>query len=290
MSTDVIIHFVTSRGADQASNSQVVHAQTGGRLMCIDGSRRGADPFVAGATAFSPRQLADAFAASMAATQGGLIEVRPAHSAAVIKFMKERPGTLESIRSVLVSVSPDEPSQQQTVSIIDELVEAGMNGGQLRLIFSGTCQGDRMDDAFAHVLDRLRSTQFPYCTQEAVFCGSRLIEDAREHQLPLALVLNQVIDFEAELEFARNSGLEESVLTRLAHQVLAQRSLLAAQADIKAFVGKLRLSSAVGKEWLHQMERAWRLSKPAPPVPAQSGDPGYSHLEDAQEEPSVIER
>jgi hypothetical protein len=288
MTANVVIHFTTSRSPDQACNSQVVHSQIGGRLMYIDTPRRAGEPFVAGAIPFSPKRLEDVFATAMASAQGGLIEVMPPHTAAVIDFMKDRPGTIESIKAVLVSVTRDEPAQRQTTTMIDELVAARMDGEQLRVIFSGPCPEGSMEAGFAHVLGRLRNGQFPHCTHEAVFRGSRALGNARECQLPVALVLNHMVDFEAELGLARNRGEEESVLHQLALKVLAQRSLLATQAEINVFLDKLKLSPAVSKEWLDDMQRVWLLSKPTLPVIAQSGNAGRSPPEEGEEELTTI--
>jgi hypothetical protein len=279
MTANVVFHFSTSRSPDQASNAQIVHSQIGGRLMCVDTPRRACDPLVAGAVLFSPRRLEDVFASAMASAHGGVIDVVPAHAAAMIDFMKQHPGTIESMGAILISVDWEDSSLRQLTVFIDALVTAGMRDEQLRVIFSGRCLDARMETAFAHLLGRHRNAQFPNCTVEAVLSATGALESAREHQLPIALILNDMVDFEAELVHARSTGADESTLRQLARKVLAQRKLLTALAQIRILVDSLRLPRAVGRQWLDEMLHAWLLAKPA--LPAIAG-PGNASLPDPE--------
>jgi hypothetical protein len=289
MTANVVIHLSTSRSPDQAWNAQVVHSQTGGRLMCVDTPRRAGEPPVAGAAIFSPRRMEDVFATAMASPHGGVIDVMPPHSAAIIDFMKQRPGTVESMSAFVVSVARHESSQRQVTELIEELVTARMHGDQLRLIFVDAHPEGSMETDYSHLLGRLRLAEFPHCTTEAFFAASSTLESAREYQLPLALVLNQMVDFEAELGIARSTGAPQSTLHQLALKVLAQRKLLAARAEINLFFDRLLLSRAADTQWLDEMLHAWRLANPEQSAIT---EPAGTNLHDGQrsdEQSDIVE-
>jgi hypothetical protein len=204
----------------------ILQSLLGGSLIRVEAqaprSPAHADPFV---TRVRPERLQQLYYSVASARQICTALVAGPCVDAVLQFLGDHQGTTDDFARILCSASPDPSSQKTAIQTITCLLEMGVQPNQIGLVCVQTPAGTPVAQAFPE-LARLRDERLPNLAFEVILEESSVFRRAREQRIPIAGVLSQQVDFEADLRQARQAGADEASLQVLAKNVLAQRALL----------------------------------------------------------------
>jgi hypothetical protein len=245
----IVAHFQSSNSAAQASVAQLLHAQTGGLLLKpgpLDVN--GDDVSNKAHLTESGNVLEDHYCTMMTSPRGGIIDVSPEDRNAMIGFIQARRHVLVELKTIIVSVSPDTASQQAAVETLSAICAAGVAPAGIRILGTDLPTDARFDDAYPAVVECAREAQITVLP-EAILPVSTSLAKAQQFKMPIATVLNRVVDFETELTAARLNGAPEKIVHTLAHKVIAQRDLLGTADTFKCAAEALGLPRISQDEW-----------------------------------------
>lgn len=244
----IVAHFQSSNSAAQASAAQLLHAQTGGLLLKPGPLAVNSNDANTAHLAESEDALEDHYCTMMTSPRGGIIDVSPEDRDAMIAFIQVRRHVLVELKTIIVSVSPDAASQQAAVETLTAICAAGVAPAGIRILGTDVPADVQFGDVYPAVVEYAREAQITV-SPEAVLPVSTSLSKAQQFKMPIAAVLNRVVDFETELTAARLNSAPEKIVHALAHKVITQRDLLGTADKFKCAAETLGLPCISRDEW-----------------------------------------
>lgn len=249
----------------------ILQSQNGGPLIRVEIQRRIPKQTEAFITWVRPERLHHVYYSVASAPDACNVVVAAPCVAAMLGFLDEHRGTTSDFKLILLTATPLPQSQEIAVQTVNRLLEIGARPEQMGLVLTQAPDTASVRDAFPQ-LAQLRDEHLPELAFEAVVHESSIFARAREHQVPVASVLNGLVDFETALQQARQKGAEESALQALAKKVLVQRSLLAQRDKIGRAFSTLPFPRVSREDWLQ------KASNFNPSLCQETGIPGQDEI------------
>ncbi|WP_322042819.1 hypothetical protein [Paraburkholderia sp. J67] len=243
----IAAHFQSSNSTAQASTAQLLHAQTGG-IMLKPGPLDAYGNRVANAPTENGDALENHYCAMMASRRGGIIDVSPEERQSMIGFIQTRRAILTEMKAIIVSVSPDNDSQNAAIETLTAICEAGVSPSDIRILATDMPQNTGAEDVLSKAFAFAREAGITIVPEAAIPVSTSFAK-ALQFKMPIAAVLNKAVDFETELTVARLNGAPEKITHALAHKVIAQRDLLDSADTFRRVAGLLGLPCISQDEW-----------------------------------------
>jgi hypothetical protein len=235
-----LIVFNSSYDAAERSTGDIINVNVGGSLILVD-SRKTSAPLGPDSVRVRPEKLDEVCCTAGSTQRPCTVQVAADCSGAVLRFMEDFPGTLQDFKAVILSSTPDKDAQEKLVATLQALVSLGMEQTQTRIFLVQAPRNQPMEAAFPVLTAHLQNARVRDVLPPAVLHESAAFSRIREHQLSVAAILNDAIDFHTLREESRQRHDDERVLHELSRKLLAQRALHACRGDIETAFSALRL-------------------------------------------------
>lgn len=246
--TSITVHLQSMHSASQATAAQLIHAGTGGVYCKVGGQETRGHPQANAQPSITASALEEMYCNAMIGRHGGIFDVPPEHAQIMSTFIHERLDVLNELKAVVVSVSPDSASQKVATEALAGIRAAGMDRSRVHLLLTDAPENGDIEHLYLTVLEFAREAQIKV-SADARLTASPLFEKLHQLQLPVAAMLNRIVDYDAELVTARINDAPEKIRLALALKVLAQRSLLATAGDYERVVDALGLPRISKEDW-----------------------------------------
>lgn len=248
MTHQIVVHFQSSNSAAQASVAQIVHAQMGGLLVALTAPVSSDEDPGGAHSAGKEHTPEESYCYLMAAPRGGIIDVTRDQAKAMTEFITLRRPVLSELKTIIVSTSPDAESQSNAVETLAAILAAGVDRSFIRILLADASTNAQVDDLYAAVVNCAREAEIAVA-HEAMLPVAAPLAKIQQLKMPIAAVLNRVVNFETELTAARLNSAPEKVVHALAHKVLAQRDLLETTGTLQRLADALGLPRISQEEW-----------------------------------------
>lgn len=238
MSSQFILHLQTGSDASNQTMAPLLQTWLDGDLFIVGDRRRAADPGLA--HSIKPSRIEDGLSLVMASPRLALIDVSYDYCGEFLGFVQDHPGTAGQIKFCIITAGAD--AVPTSVELVQAVLQTGVSLDQIRVVVAGV---DMSSDS-PREPQTLRSLH-----EKAADCSivtvptrvARALEKAQRAGLSLSSIFNHEIDYQQQFDNACISGENQDRLQLLAKQLLGQRFLLGATAEIERFVASLSLSS-----------------------------------------------
>lgn len=252
MEHHIAVLIRSSSSAVHACAAPILHASTGGTYYKLCAEKAPVEHQGKAQPAITAQALENLYYSAMSSKRGAIFDVPVEHIQPMISFLRDTLATLTELKTAIVCTSPDDASQKIARETLDELCAAGMAPSRVQILFTDA-PNTEFEAHYSTVTGFAREAEI-VVSPAATLTESPMFAKAQQLQLPIAAVLNRLIDFDVELAAARRDDAPEKVRLALAARAIIQRSLLAA-ADSGTFdrvVHALGLPRISREEWRNE--------------------------------------
>jgi hypothetical protein len=253
MKHPLALHVRTTRHAAQGLSASLIHSQMGGLRVSIESRARTPSP--PGTLRFRVDQLEEAHVAAASASCC-VMDVAEECWRAFVRFLRDCPGTTSDFTACVLTTTPDELSQTSTIDAANELLAAGMQPAQMRIIYADAPR-ERLPETAYGLLARFveQRAVLEHWRTDAVLSDAPAFSRLQRDHSQLGDLLHGALDFELELERARSAGADEASLREVMRKVLSQRMVLGVVGDIGKVFDTLSLPRMPSSAWREEAER-----------------------------------
>ena len=237
---NAIIVFNTSLDVTERCVGDIIQTRIGGSLYAIE-SRKAQAPVESNAIHVGPDKLEDLYCQIASTQDPCTVQVAIDRLDDLRGFMEKYPGTAGDFRAAVVTTTRSTVSQERAIYAVEQMVRVGMERDKARLLLVHAPRNHPLETIYPKLMEYWKDACAQASGSPAVLYESVAFSKIREHQLPVAAMLNRDFNFQTMLEAARGRGDNEEVLRDLSQKLLAQRALDACRNDIETAMATLRL-------------------------------------------------